>query len=48
MRADQFFRVENFPLLGTGKLDFAESEGNGGAGGGMKLFTGKICNLSGY
>ena len=20
-RADQFFRVENFPLLGTGKLD---------------------------
>jgi len=33
-RADQFFfRVESFPMLGTGKLDLRKVEGDGGAVG---------------
>ena len=33
-KADAFYRVEGFPLLGTGKLDLRGAERGGGQAGG--------------
>ena len=40
-RADQFFRVDQFPLLGTGKLDLRKVKETGGAVGEMNHFAAK-------
>src|ERR1041385_8859144 len=37
-----------FPAARHGQTGFAEGEGNGGAIGGVNLFTGEVCGLSAY